>query len=125
MSATPKTEARPARRKELPLKVYCLPEERLAIEANAQQAGKTVSSFLRLVGAGIAVHSVVDQNAVRELARVNADLGRLGGLLKALLTNDERFDGYSGRQIQELTEGTLREIRTTQAQLQESVSKLL
>ena len=27
---------------------------------------------------------------VRELARINGDLGRLGGLLKLWLTNDER-----------------------------------
>lgn len=125
MSATPKKEAHPTRRREPPLKVYCLPAERSAIEANAQQSGKTVSSFLRLVGTGMTVHSAVDQKAVRELARINADLGRLGGLLKALLTNDERLDGYTGMQLQELTEGTIREILATQAMLQECVRKIL
>lgn len=52
-------------------------------------------------------------------------MGRLGGLLKALLTNDERLDGYTGKQLQELTEGTIREILATQAMLQECVRKIL
>lgn len=113
-----------ARRKEPPLRLYCLPAERATIEANASMTGKSVSAFLRAVGIGMVPQSRVDQQAVKDLLRVNADLGRLGGLLKALLTHDERFDGYTGRQLQELTTGTLKDVQAAQARIQECLSEL-
>jgi hypothetical protein len=36
------------------------------------------------------VRGIVDHKQVEELARINGDLGRLGGLLKLWLTNDAR-----------------------------------
>ena len=54
-----------------PIKVYGLPEE-------------------RDVGQGYQVKGVMDYEYVRELVRVNGDLGRLGGLLKLWLTDDPR-----------------------------------
>lgn len=50
----------------------------------------SVACFLREVGQGYRVKGVVDYHQVRELARINGDLGRLGGLLKLWLSNDER-----------------------------------
>lgn len=105
------------RRYYTPIKVYCLENERHAIEGNATSAGMSASHFLRTVGAGYPVRSILDQKAVQELARVNADQGRLGGLLKALLTNEERFDGYTGQQLQQLTKATLADIKEMQHRL--------
>src|SRR5690606_41566756 len=73
-----------------PIKVYCLPAERELIEANAKKAGVSVARFLREVGQGYQVTGVVDYQHVRELVRINGDLGRLGGLLKLWLTDDAR-----------------------------------
>jgi hypothetical protein len=73
-----------------PIKVYCLPDERERIEANAKASGLSLSAFLLSVGQGYQVQGVADYERVRELARVNGDLGRLGGLLKLWLTDDER-----------------------------------
>lgn len=73
-----------------PIKVYCLPEERAAIEANAQAAGMSTSAYLLAVGQGYRVQGVTDYANVREMLRVNGDLGRLGGLLKLWLTDDAR-----------------------------------
>ena len=73
-----------------PIKVYCLPDERAAIEANAQAAGMSTSAYLLAVGQGYRVQGVTDYENVRELVRVNGDLGRLGGLLKLWLTDDAR-----------------------------------
>lgn len=53
-------------------------------------AGHSASAYLRLVGQGYRVHGVVDAQQVRELVRVNGDLGRLGGLLKLWLNNDAK-----------------------------------
>lgn len=73
-----------------PIKVYCLPDERAAIEANAQASGMSTSAYLLAVGQGYRVQGVTDFENVRELVRVNGDLGRLGGLLKLWLTDDSR-----------------------------------
>ena len=73
-----------------PIKVYCLPEERSLIEANAASAGLSKSTFLLTIGQGYRVRGVVDYQQVREMARINGDLGRLGGLLKMWLSNDAR-----------------------------------
>jgi hypothetical protein len=73
-----------------PIKVYCLPEERADIEANANRAGVSVARYLRDVGQGYQIKGVMDYQHVRELVRVNGDLGRLGGLIKLWLTDDVR-----------------------------------
>ena len=83
-------ENRITRKGSPPIKVYCLPEERELIEANAKTAGISVARYLRDVGQGYQVKGVMDYHYVRELARVNGDLGRLGGLLKLWLTDDPR-----------------------------------
>ncbi|WP_020405850.1 conjugal transfer transcriptional regulator TraJ [Hahella ganghwensis] len=84
------TEKRITRKSSPPIKVYCLPEEKAEIEAQAKRAGMSAASYLREVGMGYHIKGVVDCDQVRELARINGDLGRLGGLLKLWLTNDER-----------------------------------
>ncbi len=75
--------------------VYCLPEEKKRIEDNARSTGKTASSFLLAIGQGYEVSGVVDAMQVREMARINGDLGRLGGLLKWWLTNDARTADFT------------------------------
>jgi len=83
-------ESKSTRKGSPPIKVYCLPEERKQIEANAKAAGLSMSAYLLNVGMGYQVTGIVDYQHVRELARINGDLGRLGGLLKLWLTNDAR-----------------------------------
>jgi hypothetical protein len=73
-----------------PIKVYCLPEEKAGIEANARATGMSAARFLREGGQGYRVRSVVDYQQVREMVRISVDLGRLGGLLKLWLGNDVR-----------------------------------
>ena len=85
-----KEEKRQTRKGNSPIKVYCLPEERAQIEANAKAAGMSLSSYLLAVGQGYKIQGVVDFEQVKELAKINGDLGRLGGLLKLWLTDDVR-----------------------------------
>lgn len=90
----------PATRKaNSPIKVYCLPREKETIEDSARAAGKSTSAFLLAVGQGYRVSGVVDYERVRELAKINGDLGRLGGLLKLWLTNDERTESFDADTI--------------------------
>ena len=85
-----------------PIKVYCLPEERAEIEANAKRAGVSVARYLRDVGQGYQVKGVTDFDNVRDLVRVNGDLGRLGGLLKLWLTDDPRTARFGDDTIRAL-----------------------
>lgn len=111
------TDQPDARRKFLPLKVYCTKEERAVIEGQAETAGMSVSEYLRNVGKGTPVKSRVDVQAIKALAKVNADLGRAGGLLKMLLKNEERLIGYSGAQLRQITNNTVGEIKQLQSSL--------
>jgi|CXWL01.1.fsa_nt_gi hypothetical protein len=79
------------RKQTLPIKVFCNPVERQAIIDKAGQCGLSVSNFLRTVGLGLGVVSVIDHHKVDELVRINGDLGRLGGLLKMWLNSDEKW----------------------------------
>jgi len=78
------------RKNTTPIKVYRLPHEREAIKANAAATGHTASNYLLRVGIGYPMKSILDNKRVEELVKINCDLGRLGGLLKLWLTNDER-----------------------------------
>lgn len=91
-----KAEAKTVTRKgSPPIKVYCLPAERAEIEAMAKASGHSASTYLRLVGIGYRIRGVVDAEQVRDLVRVNGDLGRLGGLLKLWLTDDARVAKFT------------------------------
>jgi hypothetical protein len=72
------------------LRVPVLPEEETAIKKNAAQSGLTVATFLRNIGIGYEVRGIVDNQQVLKMLAINGDLGRLGGLIKLWLTNDER-----------------------------------
>jgi hypothetical protein len=88
-------DKRTTRRNSTSIRVYCLPEEHLQIEANAKAAGLSMSTYLLNIGLGYQIKGIVDNNEVEKLAKVNGDLGRLGGLLKLWLTNDERTANFS------------------------------
>lgn len=105
------------RKSQPPIKVYCLPEEKQTITENADAAGKSVSSFLLAVGQGYRVTGVMDYEKVRELARINGDLGRLGGLLKLWLTKDARAAKFG--------EETIRAVLTKIEENQAEISKVM
>lgn len=100
-----------------PIKVYCLPDEKDLIEARARQAGISAARYLREVGQGYEIKGVVDYEQVRELARINGDLGRLGGLLKLWLTNDERTAQFG--------EATIRAVLSRIEATQDEMSKVM
>ena len=84
---------RQTRKNSPPIGVYCLPVERMKIEANAQAAGLSLSAYLLKVGMGYRISGILDNSRVEELARINGDLGRLDGLLKLWLSDDPRAEG--------------------------------
>ena len=88
------TDTKKTRKHYLPIKVYCFPHEREAIEEAARGSAMSTSRFLNQVGQGYRVTGILDYKAVEDLVRINGDLGRLGGLLKLWLTDDVRTAGY-------------------------------
>jgi len=60
--------------------------ERADIETRAAATGLSVSAYLRNLGLGFQPQSTLDHEAVLALLKVNADQGRLGGLLKLWLS---------------------------------------
>jgi hypothetical protein len=106
-------EKKTTRKGSPPIKVYCLPDERERIEANARAAGLSLSAFLLAVGQGYRVQGITDYEQVRELARINGDLGRLGGLLKLWLTDDVRTAKFGEATIRAL----LNRIEATQDEM--------
>ncbi len=61
-----------------------------------------------------------------EMVKINADLGRLGGLLKMWLTNDEKLDleGYDQAGLEATIIEAMREIKAAQALLFQKASEL-
>ena len=114
-------ENKVTRKGSTPIKVYCLPEERRQIEANANAAGLSLSTYLLNVGTGYQIRGIVDHKQVEELARINGDLGRLGGLLKLWLTDDERTVQFGKATIR----AVLSRIEATQDQMIELMKTVI
>ena len=96
-----------------PLKVYVTENERTALTEAASSAGLSVSDFLRRVGLGVQVRSLLDQDHVRDVMRARADLGRLGGLLKMWLADrpGEGAPAHIVRAVLEQIEAAQEEVR--------------
>ena len=104
-----------------PVKVYCLPTEKTQLEDAAKAVGMSVSAYLLNVGLGYQVTGILDNKRVEELARINGDLGRLGGLLKLWLTDDVRTLKFGEDTIQAL----LSKIESTQDRMYEVMKEVV
>ena len=72
----------PSKKKRLP--VYLTDEEHAAISASAAKAGISLSTFAKRVCTGMPVPSLEHKQAVQDIIKARADLGRLGGLLEVV-----------------------------------------
>lgn len=78
------------RRDSTRITLYLLPEEKKFIDENAARLNLSSNEFIRASIRGQRFPSHIDQESIRELIKLRADLGRLGGLLKLWLTNDAK-----------------------------------
>ena len=106
------------------IQVLLLPAEAAAIKSHATNCSLSASAYLRNLGLHYRPKSNVDADAVMEMIKSNGDQGRLGGLLKMWLTNDERLKLLGKEQIVPKINKLLDEIQATQALLFEKVKKL-
>lgn len=91
-------------KRDLHLRVVVNAGEKSEIEAAAGNCCTSVSSYLRSLGLGYVPPSKIDQSHILELAKVNGDQGRLGGLLKMWLTNEERQEESVSAQVRRILE---------------------
>ena len=66
--------------------VYLGPEEYKRIQESAMRAKLPLSTFCKRVCIGTPVPSMEHRQAVNDVLKASADLGRLGGLLKRALS---------------------------------------
>lgn len=102
--------------KKLRLTVYLSPEEHTAIAASASRAGLSLSTFAKRVCTGMPVPSLEHKQAVLDILKTRADLGRLGGLLKQAL-GEGKGPEHELRRL-------LREIEARQAELKAAAGNI-
>lgn len=107
-----------------PIKVYANPDEKRDIQELAKAHGLSNSEYLRNVGLGIPIVNILDKAKIADLAKLNADQGRLGGLLKLWLTNDEKLARYDQAKLINTIGKALDSIYENQQLLLEKVKKL-
>ena len=117
----PLDKSNPTRKGSPPVKVYCLPDEKRALELAAKSVGMSISTYLRRVGLGYQVQGILDNKRVEELARINGDLGRLGGLLKLWLIDDVRTRHFGGATLL----AVLSKIEDTQDRMHEVMKEVV
>ncbi len=117
-------EKQKSRRRVRQVHVPVLPSEMTELKRNAGACGLSLAAYLRTVGLHYQPKGVFDTNAVLELAKVNGDLGRLGGLLKMWLTNDDRLKKIGKEEVVPVINGILNEIVTAQTQLLEAAKRV-
>lgn len=106
------------------LRVPVRNEEEAAIKENAERAGLSIAEYLRRVGMGHHIRGVIDEQKVLELSKVNADMGRLGGLLKLWLTDDKKLAKAGVVWTEGTVRALLKRLEDTQAQMLGKVLEL-
>ena len=117
--------SKPSRRVRHHIKVWCSQDEKALIEGIARDAGLSASSYLRVIGLGYKPRSVVDLAQVRRLTAINGDLGRMGGLLKLWLTDDQKLDEFGDEAMRRIVRGLLSKIEGTQQLMRETIEAIL
>jgi hypothetical protein len=98
--------------------VYLGPEEYSRIQESAKRAKLSLSTFCKRVCIGTPVPGLEHRQAVKDILKANADLGRLGGLLKMALSFTP--DGQDRITLQRL----MREIEAGQSALKAAAWKI-
>ena len=108
------------------LRVPVLDEDEAIIKSNAKSFGLSTAEYLRRVGRGCTLPSMLDLQAVSELAKINADQGRLGGLLKLWLTDETKFRVFTrARDVRASVLALLQQLGESQNKLQSAMQQVV
>jgi len=70
------------------IKIRVSEHEKLRIEHLSKQCNLAPSTFLRRIGLSARIQTTADAQLITHLAKLNGDLGRVGGLLKLWLSRE-------------------------------------
>lgn len=110
-----------SRKKTELVQVRCTPAEKAMLRDRANAFGISVGELCRNIVFGTKPKSVFDAKAISELARLRADHGRLGGLLKGWLSGS--FDN-SPKPNREEIKSLLDNIKSIEAEIIAVVRKV-
>lgn len=100
-------------------------EEYETIKRKAYTTGVSSSEYLRSVGINYPLKSVVDQVALDELIKAKSDLGRVGGLFKKWLVNQDNKKVSLGSKNYKEIDLIVEELEKKQILLLEYAKKLV
>lgn len=116
-----KKEERKTRRNGRPISLYCTDSEREAIDGNVAKSGlKSRNEFMIRVATGIQITSAIDRQSIEDMIKINANNGRLGGLLKLWLSDHTKTENINTAEIR----GVLKLIAKNQNDLSKIIQKL-
>lgn len=107
------------------LKVFVSQAEQAAIDSTAKRLGLSTSAYLRSLGLGYQPVSHLDDQAAERLERVNADLSRLGNLLKLWLSDDAKLGVFKPGQAVAYIGRLLPAIHANQVQMYDILQGLI
>lgn len=117
---TPKGEAERPRRQVPPIKVFVTDDEKAELSRRAASCGLSNAAFMRAAGLNHPVKARADLEAMRELVKLNGDLGRVAGLLKLWLA-EKRGQGASAVEVERM----MIEFRELQQGIREKMSSII
>ncbi|MBR4604687.1 MAG: hypothetical protein IKO41_00460 [Lachnospiraceae bacterium] len=79
--------------------IHCTKDEYKKILEMQQETPLSMSEFVKRSLLGKKIYTYKDAEYYKALICLNSDLGRIGGLMKALLTNKEKFSGIYGQRV--------------------------
>lgn len=106
------------------LRVPVLPNEEADIKNNAANCGLSTAAYLRALGLNYTPKTMLDNQTALELLKLGADMGRVGGLLKMWLTNDDRLKSMGKDKVKPIIEGLLNDLKDNQTLIMENIKKL-
>lgn len=116
----PKKNSRGTRPRRERIEVWLEADEKATLAQKAADAGMSNAAFLRAVGLNTPIGARADLEAVRELAKLNGDLGRVAGLLKLWLT-EKRNQGARSIDVERM----MIEFRELQAGIRGKMSEIV
>lgn len=108
------------RPRDRPIKVWVTEAERAQIIGKAISANLSLSAYLRTAGLNHPIRSILDVQAVTELAKVNGDLGRVAGMLKIWLAT-KKGEGSHPQDIERM----MKEFRELQKKSHEIMGRVM
>lgn len=100
--------------------------EEKKLVSKSDSFGLKIPGYLRSLGLNYPVKTIVDEKAVANLLKVNADMGRLGGLFKLWLSDNrfDKFDFSSTRSYKDI-DNLVDEIERTQKVLKDQALSIM